>query len=131
MMNEKREEAGVAQFPERSWAVLMDGNREVLGYVALTFRIWHEDDAWQGVCSELGVPSFGDTPGATLDSVVDATIGYLNEIEDHGERERIFQEQGLVLKRGEPPEEPTQVQESMAVGQSVSRLDIGLLTSVA
>jgi len=57
--------------------------------------------AWQGVCTELGL-SFADDIGEALDSVIDATIGYLNEIESTGERERIFAEHGLKLQGGEP-----------------------------
>jgi len=59
-----------------------------------------------------------------LDNVVDATIGYLNEIEDHGERERVFAEQNVMLLEGEPAsQEPF----PMAEGESVvSRLEVGL-----
>lgn len=106
--------------------MLVDDDDEVVSYVALTFRIWHEDGAWQGICAELGVPSFGESPGAALDSVVDATIGYLNEIEDHGQRERVFAERGLELQKGEPPRPTEEVAQTMAAGESVSRLDVGL-----
>jgi hypothetical protein len=56
----------VAQFPEARWAVLVDEDDAAVGHVALTFRVWHEQDAWQAICAELGVPGFGETPGDAL-----------------------------------------------------------------
>jgi hypothetical protein len=119
----------MGKFPESCWAVLVDDQlATVVGHVALTFRIWHEDGAWQGICSELHVPSFGDDPGEALNSVIDATIGYLNEIEQIGSRDQIFTDRGLRLRTGLPAVE--QVSEEVAPGDIVSRLDLGL-TAVA
>ena len=116
----------MAGFPERAWAVLHNYQRGPVGHVALTFRVWHEDDAWQAICPELGVPSFGDSPGVALDAVLDATLGYLNEIEWNGQRRRVFRERGLKLLRGAPQRKAEEIEEKMVAGESVSRLDIGL-----
>ena len=116
----------MARFPEERWAVLVDQNHNVLGHVALTFRVWHEEGAWQGLCTELRVPSFGESPGEALDAVVDATLAYLNEIEDQGERERTFSERGVQMREGEPVAPEPTIEEEVAPGESVSRLDFGL-----
>jgi hypothetical protein len=121
-----RKELTLPGFPERVWAVLHSYQRGAVGHVALTFRVWYEDDAWQAICPELGVPSFGDAPGAALDAVLDATLGYLNEIERNGERRRVFRERGLKLLKGTPARKADEVEERMAADQAVSRLDIGL-----
>ena len=115
----------MARFPAERWAVLVDQNHNVLGHVALTFRVWHEEGVWQGLCTALGVPSFGESTGEALDAVVDATLAYLNEIEDRGERGRVFSERGVQFHEGEPLA-PATVDEKMVPGESVSRLDFGL-----
>jgi hypothetical protein len=61
-----------------------------------------------------------------LDAVLDATLGYLNEIERNGERRRVFRERGLKLLKGTPARKADEVEERMAADQAVSRLDIGL-----
>ena len=117
--------SSVRPFPPSGWAVFTDG-QDVVGHVLLTFRIWHEDGAWQGACAELGVPSFGDDPGDALDNVLDATILYLDEIEAQGEREAIFAERGLVLGVGHPTDASDVRKESVGAGETVSRMELGL-----
>lgn len=116
----------MGKFPESCWAVLVEDGKEVVSHVRLTFRIWYEDGAWQGQCTELGVPSFADDLGAALDNVIDSTIGYLNEIESTGERSRIFAERGLVLWDGMPDSLPDDTKEDVRSGDTVSRLELGL-----
>ena len=116
----------MGKFPESCWAVLVEDGKEVLSHVRLTFRIWYEDGAWQGQCTELGVPSFADDLGAALDNVIDATIGYLNELEATGERERIFAERGLVVRSGLPDRDADEAKEDVRSGDTVSRLELGL-----
>lgn len=111
------------RFPQEAWAVLHDG-REAVGHIQLTFQVVHEDGAWQGVCRELDVPSFGDGPGEALDNVLDATICYLNAIEEAGERERVFRERLIVINMGVPSEDAHE--EPVGPGQLVSRLDLAL-----
>jgi hypothetical protein len=117
----------VQTFPARTWARLTDGE-EVVGEVLLTFRVWHEDGFWQAKCAELEVPSFGDEPVEALSAVIDATIGYLNEIEGQEERERIFSEQGLTLQSGSvsPDEDKTT---TVGRDQGELRLGLGLATA--
>lgn len=92
---------GVRRFPERTWAHLSDGD-EIVGCVLLTFRVWFSEGCWQAKCSELEVPSFGEDAGDALNAAIDATIGYLNEIEGNEEREHIFAKRGLVFRTGPP-----------------------------
>ena len=113
----------MARFPEAAWAVLHDG-QNVIGHILLTFRIFSEDGDWQSMCSELGVPSFGDSPGDALSNVIDATITYLNAIEENGERERIFKECSIELESGHPGGRSRK--EEMAPGESVTLLELGL-----
>lgn len=115
----------MSRFPESCWAVLSDGEAGVIGHVALTFRIWYADDAWQGVCAELRVPSFGGDPGDALTNVIDATIEYLNEIEETGERERVFTERGVKLRQG-LPEAESPISEFVDANVVISRLELGL-----
>jgi hypothetical protein len=114
------------KFPESHWAVLVEDGKKMVSRVRLTFRIWYEDGAWQGLCTELGVPSFADEVGTALDSVIDATIGYLNEIEATGEREHIFAERGLTLRDGEPTGDSDTADKEVRSGETVSRLEVGL-----
>ncbi len=117
----------MGRFPESCWAVLVDDQKEAVGHVALSFRIWHEDSAWQGICAELGVPSFGERPGEALDNVVEATICYLNAIEQDGERERIFSERNIAMRPGMPSSEEPEGTGLPALGAgAVSRLEVGL-----
>lgn len=119
-------------FPETCWAVLRGDDRAVahraVAHIVLTFRVWSEDGTWEGICAELGVPSFGEGPGDALSSVIDATICYLNEVERLGERERIFAERGLQLRAGEPADT---IEEAVATNQSVARIDLGIVEAVA
>ncbi len=110
-------------FPEQTWAVLHDG-QEVVGHVLFTFRIFTQDGDWQGICRELGVPSFGEDPGDALNNVIDATINYLNAIEENGERQRIFREQSIEMQAGAPDEGSRK--EEIPPGESVTLLDFGL-----
>jgi predicted RNase H-like HicB family nuclease len=63
--------------------------------VTLTLRFRHEGQQVAAWCDELEVHSCGDTLDEAADNIVDATICYLNAIEELGERPRIFEEQGI------------------------------------
>lgn len=78
---------------------------KVDGYVLLQFRInWDEEtELYEGECSELGVPSFGESVGAALISTMEATVLYLEALDENGERERVFSEKGVMMYE-DPPE---------------------------
>jgi len=94
----------VARFPEQRWVVLVDQNENILGHVALSFRVWYEEGTWQGLCTELRVPSVGESPKEALDAVVEETLAYLNFIEGLGERENMFSDWGVQMREGKPAE---------------------------
>src|SRR5262245_3922951 len=74
-----------------------------IGHVLLTFSVIKEDGGvFTAECPELGVPSFGKSLESALDNVIDATIVYLNAIEDRGQRPRIFDERQVTLVDGHP-----------------------------
>lgn len=111
----------LAKLPESCWAVLT-GREGTVGHIALTFVVRYEDDAWQGLCRELRVPSFGEGPADALENTIDATICYLNELEQTGQREEVFRQRHLVMSDGEPSEE---LEETLGSGV-LARLELGL-----
>lgn len=66
-------------------------------YIAVTFRILQENSHYVSICPELETSSCGDTIDEALKNIRDATLLYLNTIEEQGERERIFKERGIKL----------------------------------
>ena len=96
-----------------------------MGHIALTFVVKYEDDAWQGSCRELRVPSFGDGPADALDNTIDATLGYLNELEQTGQRDEVFSQRHIVMSDGAPAEE-TEQPERVGSGGVLARLELGL-----
>lgn len=83
------------------WVVLDKPGVE-LHYVPLTFRAFEADDGdakYESVCDELDVSSCGNTLDEALNNVVDATLLYLNTLEDLGERRRVFDEREIDFER--------------------------------
>ncbi|MGH8908159.1 MAG: type II toxin-antitoxin system HicB family antitoxin [Egibacteraceae bacterium] len=79
------------------WVVL-DTAEGGLQRLPLTFRAYAEADAFVGLCDELAVASAGDTPAEAIEMVIEATLLYLDTIEELGERRRVFAERGLSLE---------------------------------
>jgi hypothetical protein len=52
---------------------------------------------WMGRCLELGTATHGRTLPQVRDELVEMTLLHLNALEDAGERERFFHEQGIKL----------------------------------
>ena len=92
-----------------TWAVLSKPGvqRE---HIVLTVRIEQdpETSAYVGLCEELAVSSFGSSVDEALDNVAEATLLYLNTVESHGERQRVFTEQGIDVRAGAPSPEINQ-----------------------
>lgn len=87
----------------RTWMVYDKPGVE-LYHVELTFRVRasEDDGGYVAVCEELGVPSEGETVGEALENVVDATLLYLNTIEEIDERRRVFDEHEITCELGLP-----------------------------
>jgi len=73
-----------------------------IGFVALTLEVSREGRSFVSRRLELGTASRGDTFEEALANVKDATLMYLSTIERLGERPRIFQEKGIVVRRTRP-----------------------------
>lgn len=76
---------------------------QVLGYIVVTFRISKENDHFVSVCPELDVASCGDTIEEALKNIQEATLLYLNTIEEQKERQRVFHEKKIRLHHAKPP----------------------------
>jgi len=111
----------LGKFPESCWAVLT-GQEGTVGHIALTFIVHYEDDAWQGLCRELHVPSFGDSPAKALENTIDATICYLNELEHTDQRETVFKQRHIIMSDGAPGKD---TDEKLGSGV-LARLQLGL-----
>lgn len=75
---------------------------KVAGYVVLTFRVYKEEDQYVSECVELGTASCGDTIDQALANLEEATLQYLNAIEECGERDRIFRRKNIRIILGTP-----------------------------
>ena len=91
----------------------MDKPGVEIHHLVLTFRVHEEDGQFASFCEELGIHSAGDTVDEALNNSVDATVLYLNYLENTGQRRRVFDELNIPFDRGLPPDvtpdEPKQV----------------------
>lgn len=74
----------------------------IQGYISLTLEVFPEGKKYVSRCRELGVTSFGRDVAAAFANVKDAVTTYLNAIEELGDRERIFAEKGIVIRKTKP-----------------------------
>lgn len=72
----------------------------VVGHIVLTLLVHQEDAQYVSECVELGTASCGDTIDEALENIREATVLYLNAIEEAGERERVFRRQGIQIFLG-------------------------------
>ena len=75
---------------------------DTVGFATLTFEVAREGKHFVSRCRELGTASCGDTFDEALKNIEEATAEYLNAIERLGERPRIFQERGIVVRKTRP-----------------------------
>jgi len=68
---------------------------KITGYIIVTFNIQQEDDVWTAHCEELGTATFGHSREEALERLKEAVELHLNTLEDVGERERFFEENGI------------------------------------
>ena len=78
-------------------------------YVNLTYQFNQSGKVWRGVCVELGTSVMGKSEKDVQTKLKEAVLCHINTLEDVGERERFFNENGIVLQSGEldAPEERT------------------------
>jgi predicted RNase H-like HicB family nuclease len=72
------------------------------GHIQLTFKGYREDDQWVSECVELGTSSCGDTVDEAFAALEDATLLYLQTLDDAGERARVLRERGIEVSPGAP-----------------------------
>jgi hypothetical protein len=73
-----------------------------LGYATLTFEAFREGKQFVSRCLELDTSSCGDTLDEAFENVKDATLEYLTAIEQLGQRQRVFRDRGIRLRRAAP-----------------------------
>ena len=69
-------------------------------YIIVTLKLKKEGSYYVSECVELGTTSFGDTEAEALDSIIDATVLYLNTLEDIGECDEGLREKGVKIHSG-------------------------------
>lgn len=74
----------------------------VLGFIEVTLVTSKEEGGYVSTCLELGIASQGETVDEAFDNIRDATLVYLNTIERLGERQRVFRERGIKIRRHKP-----------------------------
>ncbi|MGI8554479.1 MAG: type II toxin-antitoxin system HicB family antitoxin [Dehalococcoidia bacterium] len=87
----------------------------IRGHVRLHFRTFQEDGQWVGRCQELGISTCADTRAAAQTGIIEATMLYLETLEDEGELEQILSSHGLRLISVEPPAELEEWEEPIPV----------------
>ena len=85
-----------------------------VGHIVLTLLVHKEGDQYVSECAELGTASCGETIDEALRNIREATLLYLNAIEEAGERERIFRQKRIQIFLGPPHEAETNVRVNTA-----------------
>ena len=73
------------------------------GFITLTLRVTEEGKRFLSRCLELETASFGGSFEEALANIKEATLEYLNTIERLGQRQRIFKERGIAIRKMRPP----------------------------
>ncbi len=73
-------------------------------YIILTFVVEPEGEFQASYCTELGTASFGRTKEEALENLADATVVYLNTLEDLGECRLVLKEKKIRVFTYEPAE---------------------------
>ena len=72
------------------------------GYIFLTIQFEKEGRKWVATCLELGTSTFGYTLKDAKTRINEAIILHLNTLEEVGERQRFFRENGIKLYKVKP-----------------------------
>lgn len=86
----------------------------ITGHIVLTLLVHKENGQYVSECSELGTASCGDTIDEAFHNIREATLLYLNSIEEAGERERILRRKGVQIYLGPSHEAVTSVRVNTA-----------------
>ena len=71
-------------------------------YIVLSVTAHQEGRQWVSTCVELDIASCGDTQNEALDNILEATLLYLDSLQDLGECKQVLQEKGVKIHSGEP-----------------------------
>lgn len=71
----------------------------VIGYVELTVIVEREQNQFVSYCPEFDTASCGDTVEEAFENLKDATLVYLNALEETGEREWVFKERNIRIEK--------------------------------
>lgn len=74
----------------------------MIGYITLTFRAHKEGKQYEARCEELGISTCARSLDLAFERLKDATDLYLTCLEEEKERDRVFNECGVVIQWGEP-----------------------------
>ena len=75
---------------------------QLMGFIEVAFIASEEEGGYVSTCPDLGIASQGETVDEAFENIKDATLVYLNTIEQLGERERVFKERHIKIHRHEP-----------------------------
>ena len=69
----------------------------ITGEIVLTEIVEQDGEQFAAYCLELGTASCGDTIQEAFDNLEEAIWVHLNELEETGERERVFREKNILI----------------------------------
>jgi hypothetical protein len=72
------------------------------GYISLTLKFYREQGRWVGECQELGTSTYGRSLPETKKQLVELVGLHINTLEDVGERQRFFKENGIKFHLNKP-----------------------------
>lgn len=93
MYDQMREGVGMTQPPTEA------PDRRQRGFVVLHLEFHKDDDRWYGRCAELGTSTFADDSVQVQRELIELVELHLKGLEDIGQRERFFEENGVRIYR--------------------------------
>ena len=75
---------------------------KIIGYIIVTFSFHKEGNRWVGRCNELTTSAFGRSLPEAEERLKELVELHLNGLEDAGERERFFRENGIRVYTHKP-----------------------------
>lgn len=91
--------------------------RKVQGFVILTLVFRQEGRRWLGECVELGTATYSNTLKRTHAELVEMVELHLNTLEQTGERQRFFDENGIKFYADH--QQPKKVTQDLPVDESI------------
>lgn len=88
-------------------------------YVVLTALAEPDGALWSSTCLELGVTSSGDTEKEAIENLKDATILYLDTLDDLGIADRVLREKGVRIWMYEPAKTRLKIRHDVPLGAHV------------